>query len=207
MIVRILIAAFAVACFADSASAWPLFRGRKADRNKDGRVDANERRMESKVNTPAEARADKDHDGKVEPAEAKRAGDAEKDAAVVNRPWEARADANKDGKVDAVELRRFHRDVLDANNDGTIDAAERKAFWILRKAKVNTAAEKKYDKDGDGFLTGDEARQFLRDRALLIISKGKAKVSSPLEEEFDANNDGIIDSAEADVMRDVVGTP
>lgn len=171
-------------------------RGRPADRNNDGRVDARER-----VN----ARADADKDGKVEPAEARKAREEAKKAAVVDRPWEAKADLNKDGKVDLVELRKFHRVALDANNNGVIDAAERTAFWVLRKSKVNTPAEAKYDTNGDGFLTGDEARQFLRDRAILIATKGKAKVSNPLEAEFDADNDGIIDPSEAEIMKDATG--
>lgn len=204
MNVRLLVPVIAVICFVGSVFAAPP-RPRPADVNRDGHVDARERRMDPKVDTPAEARADKDHDGKVEPAEVRKAKEDAKKAAVVDRPWEAKADLNKDGKVDAVELRKFHRAVLDANNDGTIDVAERKAFWILRKSKVNTPAEAKYDKDGDGFLTGDEARRFLRDRAVLIITKGKAKVSNPLEAEFDADNDGIVDPAEAEIMKDTVG--
>lgn len=201
---RLFIAMTAVVCVAGVSYAWPL-RGRAADRNRDGRVDSRERRMDARVNTPAEARADKDHDGVVEPAEARRARLAVKEAAVVNQPWEAKADLNKDGKVDAVELRKFHRSALDTNNDGIINASERRAFWILRKSKVNTPAEAKYDSDGDGFLTGDEARHFLRDRAILVASHGKAKVSNPLEAEFDADHDGLIDPAEADIMKDTVG--
>lgn len=195
MNMRHLTAAVLLICFATTLYASPP-RPRPADRNRDGHVDAKERK---------DARIDRDHDGKIEPAEVRKAKEDAKNAAAVNRPWEAKADLNKDGKVDAVELRAFHRTVLDANGDGTIGAAERKAFWILRKCKVNTPAEAKYDTDGDGFLTGDEARLFLRDRALLIASKGKAKVSNPLEAEFDADNDGMIDPQEAEIMKDTVG--
>jgi hypothetical protein len=201
---RLFIAMTAVVCVAGVSYAWP-FRARAADRNRDGRVDAKERSMDARVNTPAEARADKDHDGIVEPAEARHARKTVNEAAVVNRPWEAKADLNHDGKVDTVELRKFHRKAMDTNNDGIINSSERHAFWTLRKSKVNTPAEAKYDRDGDGFLTGDEARQFLRDRAILVASHGKAKVSNPLEAEFDADHDGLIDPAEAAIMKDTVG--
>jgi hypothetical protein len=182
-------------------------RARHADKNKDGVVGPRERAIESRVNTPAEARMDRNNNGRVDPIEAQKARDALKEASKVNRPWEAKADQNHDGRVDAVELRQFHLTVLDANGDGKVDVTERQTYWIQRKMKVNTPAEVKYDANGDGVLTGDEARDYIKDRLLLIRTEGRAKVSNPLEAEYDADNDGILQPTEAEIMKEAVGLP
>lgn len=87
--------------------------------------------------------------------------------------------------------------LLDRDGDGRIEPVERKAYWLSRKAKVNTPVERKYDADGDGFLSGDEAREMLRARLALVRTHGQAKVDSALEAEYDDNDDGVIDAAEA----------
>jgi Ca2+-binding EF-hand superfamily protein len=192
----------------------PGARFRHADRNKDGKISAREYKAEkrwehkqkAKVNTPREARIDKDNDGVVEPAEVRQAKAAAylKNRSTVNRPWEAKADANGDGTVSAAELRAHHVAALDKNGDGTVDRTERKAYWVHRKAKVNTEVEKKYDADGNGWISGEEAREMLRDRLRIINTHGKAKVNTALEEEFDANGDGVIDRVEARALREAV---
>jgi len=198
-----------------SAGPGPAARARHADKNKDGKVTPKEWHQEkkwehhqkAKVNTPWEAKADANKDGVVQPVEA---GKAHRDAyldnrAVVNRPWEVKADQNHDGRVSAVELRAYHLSVMDKNNDGKIDLVERKAFWVLHKSKVNTELEQKYDKDGNGWIDGAEARELLKDRLILINTHGKAKVDTPLEANYDADNDGVIDKDEAEAIRDSLG--
>ena len=157
----------------------------------------------ARVNTPWEARADKDKDGVVEAREAKKAAVIAK--AKVNRPWEAKADANNDGRVSSAELKTYRFGLLDANHDGNINPAERKNFWVSKKYAVNTPIEKKYDANGDGFITGDEAVEYLKDRHRVIATDGRAIVNNPLEQEFDANNDGVIDVSEAQAIKDAVG--
>ena len=160
-------------------------------------------RRKAKVDTPREARADKNRDGHVDPAEArflKRDGYF-RNRSDVDRPWEKDADKNNDGKVDAVELRVHHLAKLDANGDGKIDLAERRVYWTKRWRVVDTAVEKKYDKDGDGFLDWAEAREMLKDKLILIETDGKAKVDTDLELEFDTNGDGVIDKSEAPALR------
>lgn len=186
----------------------------KADQNRDGRVDRHEVKQAVKVHhkakavvdTPREAAADKNKDGVVGPREnaaARREAYLENRSSV-DKPWEQRADANGDGKVDGTELKGFWRARLDKNGDGLVDATERRAHWIAWKSKVNTPAEKAHDADGDGFLSGEEARAFLRDRLRLIMTHGRAQVDTELERQFDANGDGILDATEAAALRDAI---
>jgi Ca2+-binding EF-hand superfamily protein len=186
-----------------------------ADRNKDGKISRKEwkaekkweNRQKSKVDTAWEAKADKNDDGVVQPAEAHKAKAQGylNTRSAVNRPWEAKADTDNDGKVSAAELRAHHLSVLDSDGDGKIDAAERKAYWVNRKSKVNTAVEAKYDADGNGWISGDEAGEMLRDRLRIINTHGRAKVDSALEAEYDADGDGIVDREEAEAIRDALG--
>jgi hypothetical protein len=150
------------------------------------------------VDTPREARADRNHDGVVGPREAAAARRHAylRKRSDVDRPWEQAADKNNDGHVDGAELRAYHRAKLDANGDGKIGPAERAAYWH-RRWVVNTPFEKKYDKNGDGYLEWPEARELLKDKHTLILTDGQAKVDTDIELEFDANDDGVIDRAEA----------
>lgn len=161
--------------------------------------------QKAKVNTRWEAKADKNEDGIVQPKEAHKAKTQVKKKSVVNRPWEAKADTNGDGKVSAAEMRKHHFGVMDANNDGKIADMERRLFWVHRRAKVNTALEKKYDANNNGLLEGSEAQALLKDRLRIISTNGKAKVDSIVEREYDANNDGIIDKEEAETIKDALG--
>jgi Ca2+-binding EF-hand superfamily protein len=213
------VAAGMLAGFTGGAFANPkpgrVVRLKHADRNKDGQVTAREwkkakqrvQKTKAEVDTKWEARADKNDDGVVQPAEARKAKTTAyiKHKSDVNRKWEARADTDKNGKVSAKELRAYHRSVMDKNGDGKVDKKERTAYWTRRKAKVNTRFEKLHDTDGDGWINGSEAQELLRDRLLIIKTHGRAKVNTDLEREYDANNDGVIDREEAAAIKDALG--
>ena len=156
------------------------------------------------VNTPAERRADRNRDGVVGPRERRQVLQRRKELSKVDTPREAAADRNKDGKVGPREHRAFVHKAMDKNNDGLVDLKERAGYWRAVKSKVNTPLEKKCDADGDGWLSGDEARQFLTDRLRLVRTAGRAKVDSPLERRFDADGDGVIDRDEAEAIRDAL---
>lgn len=206
----------AVALLATAGHAAPphAARARHADRNHDGVTTPREIKAEhrweqkhkAKVNTPWEARADKDNDGVVEPREAAKLNSAHyiRNASVVDRPWEATADANNDGRVDRAELHSYHLGIMDADHNGTISPAERKLHWSKKHAVVNTPVEKKYDTNGDGYLSWEEGREMLKDRLAIIRTNGRAIVNNELEMEFDANKDGVIDSTEAASLKEAV---
>ena len=111
------------------AKAGKSTKFRHADRNKDGVVDKKEMRMEhkwerrhriknkAKVNNRIEAKYDKNGDGWLQPAEAKKMlkdkhklirtkGKAKVDTAV-----EAEYDTNKDGILDAAEAETMFEDI------------------------------------------------------------------------------------------------
>ena len=179
-------------------------RFERADKNDDGRVGPKERAMERKLEKD---RLDKDNDGVVEPKEVREARIAAylKNRSDVNTKWETFADVNKDGKVSPAELRAFHLSVLDRDGDGKIDAAERRQFWLLHKIKVLTDIQRKYDVNADSWLTGDELREYLKDRLLVIRTDGKAIVNTDIERQFDSNGDGVLDPEEAKLLKETVG--
>lgn len=149
--------------------------------------------------------ADQNQDGKIQPVEARKEKQFEQQQkSKVDQPWEAKADVNGDGRVEKAEVRRYTRQKMDVNNDGTITAEERSAWWIERKAKVNTAAEKRWDLDQNGVIEGDEARQMMQSRLVIIKTDGKAKVNTDIERAFDANQDGVIDSQEAGGLKEAL---
>jgi Ca2+-binding EF-hand superfamily protein len=137
----------------------------------------------ARVDTDIEREFDVNGDGVIDRREAHALRVALGERAIVDKQWEKIADRNKDGKVDAHEA---------------------KVFWRKHKSKVDTPIEKKYDADGNGWLSGSEAKKMLGDLATLIKTNGKAKVNTPLEKQFDANADGIIDSAEAQAILDAI---
>lgn len=137
----------------------------------------------ARVDTDIEREFDVNGDGVIDRREAHALRVALGERAIVDKQWEKIADRNKDGKVDAHEA---------------------KVFWRKHKSKVDTPIEKKYDADGNGWLSGSEAKKMLGDLATLIKTNGKAKVNTPLEKQFDANADGIIDSAEAQALLDAI---
>jgi len=200
-----------------NAQAGPAKPGNKvkhADKNKDGRISAKElkkerefeRKQRSKVDKPWEEKADKNDDGVVDRKEIHQHQTKEylKDRSDVDKKWEEKADRNDDGKVDAKELHGHRKHVMDKNNDGKVDSTERKAFWVHRRSKVNTGLEKKYDADGDGYVSPEEGREMLKDRLRIINTHGRAKVDSALEKDFDADGDGVIDKDEAAAIRDAL---
>jgi len=177
MLITIMVLALAV--FVSEALAKPPVEARfkHADKNKDGVVDKKEIQIEKQWE--------------------------QKQRAEVNSWWERRADTNNDGKVDSNELaawKQLTKERLDLNNDGVIDAKERRLSWRHARSRVNTALEKKYDVNGDGWLEPAEVKELLKDRYTLIKTKGKAKVDTAIEEDYDKNEDGVIDAQEAEAM-------
>ena len=195
-----------------NAEAGRFVQKRKhADKNKDGKVTAREWRREkrqeckekSKVDSPREKKDDTDNNGRVDRNEAAkaRARCYLRRRSTTDRAWEKEADENSDGKVDGKELQTYRKSKLDTDDNGEITAAERRAYWLKKKAVVNTKTEKKYDKDKDGYLTGEEAREMMKDMLRIVNTKGKAKVNTDIEREFDVNNDSVIDRKEAKALR------
>jgi Ca2+-binding EF-hand superfamily protein len=196
------------------------------DANKDGKIDGKERTKfwtdhKGKVNTPGERKYDANKDGVLSGAEAREfMADRLRlintnGKAKVNTAIERKFDANKDGIIDrneagalrdAIGQRRIvdkHWEKLaDFNKDGVIQHAEARKFWTAAKSKVNTRFEKKYDADGNGWLSGKEAREMMIDRLRIINTHGKAIVNTKLEKTFDANGDGVIDKSEAQAIRE-----
>ena len=122
----------------------------------------------------------------------------------VNTWWESRADTNNDGRVDNSELavwKKLEKERIDLNGDGIIDAKEKRLSWRYVKSKVNTALEKKYDANQDGWLEASEVKNMLRDRYALIQTNGKVKVDTPIEAEYDADGDGILDLKEVEDLK------
>lgn len=157
-----------------------------ADKNKDGTVDRKEWHMEKKWEAEQQV----------------------KDKSKTNTWWEKRADTDGNGTVDNNELtawKNLQKERIDLNNDGTIDAKERRLCWRHAKSKVNTAVEKKYDENGDGWLEPEETKKMLSDKHTLIKTEGRAKVDSEIEAEYDANGDGIIDGSEANALKEDIG--
>jgi len=113
-------------------------------------------------------------------------------------------DKNKDGVVDKKE-RRMKKDYLDRNDDGVVDAKEKRLSWKHKSSKVNTFLEKKYDDNGDGWLSTSEQKDLLEDRYAMIKSDGKAKVNTAIEAEYDTNDDGILDADEAEELKEDLG--
>jgi hypothetical protein len=160
-------------------------------------------KAKAKVDRPWEARADKNKDGLVGPREAAAAARRNRYLRArsdVDRPWEKLADTDGDGRVDGMELRVYHIKRMDANGDGVIQPAERVAYW-KRARIVDTEIERKYDRNGDGFLEWPEVRELLKDRYALIVTQGQAKVDTDFELEFDADQDGVIDKTEAAALK------
>ncbi|MBN2121324.1 MAG: hypothetical protein JW734_09770 [Candidatus Omnitrophica bacterium] len=153
--------------------------------------------------------ADKNKDGVVTKSEWQKEKEWEQDKkSNVNTWWEKKADTDADGKVSSSELsdwKASEKDKADLNDDGVVDSKEKRLSWQRSRSKVNTSEEKKYDQDGDGWLSTDEAKEMLSDRYTLIKTNGKAKVDSDIEAEYDADNDGIIDSDEAGQLKEDLG--
>jgi len=91
--------------------------------------------------------------------------------------------------------------LADRNHDGYVDRKEARLAWRHAHAKVNTALERKYDADENGYLGPAEARAMLRDRLRIIETHGKAIVNTDIERAYDADGDGILDRGEARRLR------
>lgn len=186
-----------------------------ADKNDNGKISPKElkderafvREKKAVVDKKWEAKADKNDDGTLSKEEYRKAATHNylKNRSEVDKKWEAKADTDASGSVSGKEYKSFRNTQMDKDGSGSISKAERNSYWKMRKSRANTDREKKYDADGDGYLSGDEAREMLRDRLRVINTHGKAKVDGDVEREFDANDDGIIDRSEAATMKDAVG--
>jgi len=195
MIKRLLAVLFTVSVFVLAASlafAWPW--GPRA-------------KPKAKVDTPREARIDKNKDGIVEKKElimAKKGKVAGPKAKALSW-YAARADTNHDGKVDAAEVAAWNKIMeakSDLNKDGVMDAAEKRLIWKQRGIPANTAARQRYDKNGDGWLEPAEVKEMLRDKYIVAKTNGKAIVDTEVEAQYDTNKDGVIDPDEAVAMAD-----
>ena len=132
-----------------------------ADRNKDGVLDKKEIRMEKQW----------EHKKRSE----------------VNNWWEKRADTDSDGVVDKGELNAWknqQRSRMDLDGDGQISPKERRLSWRHARSRVNTAVERKYDSNSDGWLEAAEVKEMLQAKHALIKSNGKAKVDTVMNESF-----------------------
>ena len=144
-----------------------------------------------------------------------RHADRNKDGTIDRKEWnmekqwehkqrtKKKADADGDGTVSATERYEWKEQVrerLDTDDDGTISSDERKAG----RAVVNTAKEKAYDANDDGYLDEDEIEDMREANKAMIKSKGKAKVDTDTEETYDANDDGVINKEEAEVMKEAL---
>jgi EF hand len=98
------------------------------------------------------------------------------------------------------EVDKHWEERADKNDDGVVGKNEAARAWHHRKFHVNTALEKRYDADGNGYITTNEARSLLQAKRALVISKGQAKVDSEIEREYDTNGDGILTKQEAQAM-------
>lgn len=113
-------------------------------------------------------------------------------AARAGRPPAAKVDRNKDGVIDKKEIKM----------EKSRERYEERRAWKIRKAKVNSAVEAKYDANGDGWLQPSEARELVRSRYELVKTNGKARVDTELEAKYDANGDGVIEYNEAVAMQE-----
>ncbi len=151
---------------------------RHADRNKDGVITRKEWQMEKKWEH-------RQHLKKV------------------NTWWERMADTDGNGIVDEKELsawKKLEKEKIDLNADGVISAKERRLCWRHARSRVNNPLEEKYDINSDGWLEPSEVKNLLRDKYLLVKTKGKAKVDTALEAAYDSDENGIIDPQEAKQM-------
>lgn len=117
-------------------------------------------------------------------------------AARTGRPPAAKVDRNQDGVIDAKEMQ------MDRSREKRREHYEERRAWRMRKSKVNTAVEARYDANGDGWLQPEEARELVRSRYELVKTNGKAKVDTGLEAKYDANGDGVIEYSEAVIMQE-----
>jgi hypothetical protein len=173
----LIFAAVIIAVFsASSLMAGPAKaqKAMHADKNKDGRVDKKEMRMEKKWEHGQRAK--------------------------VNTWWEKKADTNGDGTMSQEERdawKKLEKERIDLNNDGVIDAKERRLCWRHGRSKVNTKIERQFDANGDGWFQPEEVKAMLKAKSELVKTKGKAKVDSDIEKEYDEDSNGVIDAKEA----------
>ena len=145
---------------------------------------------------PKAKRLDRNRDGEVGQKESAL---AKKQGVRVNTWWEKKADTNNDGLIDTREKEAWQElqaKKVDLNHDGTVDASEKQTYWKRNRSKVNTSLEVRYDANADGWLDSEEAKTLLKDKILLIKTKGKALADTDLEKAYDTNENGLIDSGE-----------
>jgi hypothetical protein len=92
----------------------------------------------------------------------------------------------------------------DKNHDGITTKKEviaDKVWEKSQRANVNTPLEAKHDLNKNGEIDQSEANAYLKDRYILISTKGRARVNTAIEKQYDTNNDGFIDKAEAEAFK------
>jgi Ca2+-binding EF-hand superfamily protein len=168
----------AISTLADTLKGY---EARHADKNRDGRIDKRELRMQKEE----EARHNK---------------------ALTWR--EKRAGVGKDSKVYSKELppwKRVEKERVDTDSDGKIDMKENRTWWKDTRHSVTTPAEKRYDNNQNGWLEPEEMKKILSDKYAAIKAQGQAKVDTDMEFGYDTDTDGVIDSKEAEELKKDLG--
>lgn len=152
---------------------------KEVDRNKDGVIDQKEWRIEKRRQQAIRPEVD---------------------------AWaQSKADTNLDGVVDKEELavwQKLIKGKIDSDQDGIISPKEKRTAWKYARTQAKNEMEKRYDKNGDGWLEPAEVKMFLKDKYSLIAKEGKIKVDSLLEKEYDQDNNGILDAQEVKALQE-----
>lgn len=185
------------------AALLPLLILHSSVQAKQGKDDQGGRNVpRSTVDTEKKAKMDKNDDSRGGPKEILEAKTAEylKEDSEVDTKWEKKTDTNDDGVVDRSEI----EDRYDRNDDGKITPQEARTALQRQQAKVSNPFERRYDADGNGWISHQERREMAKAKLRLIDTHGKAKVDTPWERTFDKNNDGVINRQEAVLMRNAL---
>jgi hypothetical protein len=177
--------------------------GRAAD---DARKAKERERDQRRVEKERE-RHDLDGDGKVDAMEAEAAKNPwyRERGLKLDRPWESHADGDADGKLSAAELYAFKKEMLDDDQDGVLSSDDYRRFFKRVRSLVQTPREKRFDRNGDGFLDGDEIPAMLKDRLSSLKGVPKRPVESKFDRLFDSNVDGNLSSDEAGALELAIG--
>ncbi len=187
-----------------AAPAGPDRKGPSADAEarKDRQKEKDERRADKE-----RERQDLNHDGRVDASEAEAAKNPwyRERGLKLDGSWELHADGDGDGKLGAAELFEFKRALLDDDGDGALSSDDYRRFFKHVRSLAQTAREKRFDRNGDGFLGGDEVLAMLRDRLSSLKGAPKRPVESKFDRLFDSNVDGQLSPDEAGAIELAIG--